>query len=375
MEHNDDLCPDCSDTSLDRRELIRKWSVGAALAAGLPLFATARAKAAPTRKNKAETAVKELYKSLIKRKGKDNDVCLPWNYGDPELQKEKEKEEEKEKKRLDPRGLLRTYVSNNWQITKHPINSEYFNKKERDLIHEIFLGIINPKWESKFEQQLKDDSGEGDKWKWGDNQSIAIFGDPEAKDKPFEFVMTGRHMTIRADGNTTPNVAFGGPIFYGHAASGFIEKPRHPGNVFFHQAEMANKVYQMISKEQRKKALVTEMPGESEVGFKGPKGMFTGIAVAELATEHKEQLKEVLKTLVEPYRKEDQDEVEECLKKQGGLEKCYLSFYKDSRIDNENWDCWRLEGPAFVWGFRGTPHVHVWVNIADDPKVPLNAKG
>jgi hypothetical protein len=24
--------------------------------------------------------------------------------------------------------------------------------------------------------------------------------------------------------------------------------------------------------------------------------------------------------------------------------------------------------------FRGAPHVHVWVNIADDPSVPLNAR-
>jgi len=36
----------------------------------------------------------------------------------------------------------------------------------------------------------------------------------------FERVMTGRHMTMRCDGNTTPNVAFGRPIFYGQAAQG-----------------------------------------------------------------------------------------------------------------------------------------------------------
>jgi hypothetical protein len=27
-----------------------------------------------------------------------------------------------------------------------------------------------------------------------------------------------------------------------------------------------------------------------------------------------------------------------------------------------------------VWHWRGAPHVHVWVNVADDPKVDLNAK-
>ena len=33
--------------------------------------------------------------------------------------------------------------------------------------------------------------------------------------------------------------------------------------------------------------------------------------------------------------------------------------------DDRVWDNWRLEGPSFVWHFRGSPHVHVWVNVAD----------
>ena len=61
----------------------------------------------------------------------------------------------------------------------------------------------------------------------------------------------------------------------------------------------------------------------------------------------------------------DQDEVLACLKKQGGLDKCVLSFYEDEDIgDDKVWDNWRIEGPSFVWYFRGAPHVHVWVNIA-----------
>mgnify|MGYP001239611985 CR=1 FL=1 len=68
------------------------------------------------------------------------------------------------------------------------------------------------------------------------------------------------------------------------------------------------------------------------------------------------------------------DEVRACLKAQGGLDACHLAFYRDSDIGkDEVWDNWRLEGPAFVWYFRGSPHVHVWVNIADDPRVTLNA--
>ena len=32
-----------------------------------------------------------------------------------------------------------------------------------------------------------------------------------------------------------------------------------------------------------------------------------------------------------------------------------------------------VPGPAFVGHFRGAPHVHVWVHVADDPSVELNA--
>ena len=80
--------------------------------------------------------------------------------------------------------------------------------------------------------------------------------------------------------------------------------------------------------------------------------------------------------LVEPFRTEDREEALECLKAKGGLDACVLSYYADPDIgDDKVWDNWRLEGPAFVWYFRGAPHVHVWVNVADDPAVKTNAKG
>ena len=85
--------------------------------------------------------------------------------------------------------------------------------------------------------------------------------------------MTGRHMTLRADGNTGEHVAFGGPIFYGHAASGFNEKTDHPGNVFWPQALAANKVYQMLDGKQRKTRPGREAAGtRTAVGFRGSKG-------------------------------------------------------------------------------------------------------
>jgi len=344
-------CPDCDDARFDRRDFLK--TVGATAAAtATVLYATPKAQAAPTPSSAAETAVKGLYDTLTDEQ--KNTICFDWEHKDPR------------------RGLLRNFVSNNWLITEQPIRSNFYTKKQQDIIHDVWMGIINRDWHARFLKQLKDDTDGKD---WGHEQAIAIFGKP-GSDK-FEFVITGRHMTLRADGHTEKHVAFGGPIFYGHAASGFNEKVGHPHNVFWPQAQAANLIFQMMDGTQRDKALVLDKrPRESAVAFQGDKGKFPGIAVADLTDDQKTELQRVLQKLLEPFRKEDQDEALECLKKLGGLDKCSLAFYKDGDLgDDGEWDNWRLEGPAFVWYFRGTPHVHVWVNVADDPSVATNARG
>jgi hypothetical protein len=345
------VCPDCAadnDVGLDRRDFLKAASVGVA-AASLPLWATATTTAAPTPTSPAETAVKVLFDSLNDNQRKT--ICFPWDYQDPK------------------RGLLRTRVANNWQITAPHIRSPFYTKEQQTIVHDIFKGIINPQWYARFLKQLRDDTGGKE---WGNEQSIAIFGTP-GSDK-FEFVMTGRHMTVRADGHSENHVAFGGPIFYGHAASGFNEKPGHPGNVFWEQGRKANLVYQMLDGRQRKLALVESRPDEAAVSFRGASPGAPGIPVTELSPDQKAELQRILLCLVEPYRKEDQEEALECLKRQGGLDKCSLAFYREGDIGNDGeWDNWRIEGPAFVWYFRGEPHVHVRVNVADDPSRTLNA--
>jgi ribosomal protein S18 len=354
VEKKTKVCPVCEDSEagFDRRDFLKTVGVTAAVAtAGLPLFATTKVQAAPSAKSAAETAVKGLFETLTDDQMKA--MCFDWDYKDPK------------------RGLLRTFVSNNWQITPHHITSDYYTKKQQAIIHDIFKGMINPDWYGKFVKQLKDDTGGKE---WGAEQSIAIFGKPG--DGNFEFVMTGRHMTLRADGHSNDKVAFGGPVFYGHAASGFNEKVHHPGNVFWHQAELANKVFDQLDDKQQKEALIEKRPKEAAVDFHGEKGAFPGIPIAELSDDQKKSLQKVLDALLEPYRTEDKDEALVCLKKQGGLDKCSLAFYEEGDIGNDReWDNWRIEGPSFVWYFRGEPHVHVWVNVANDPSVKLNAIG
>jgi len=350
------VCPDCGEVvesaGVDRRDFLKGVATTAAglATAGSTLWAVPRTLAAPTPSSKAETAVKALYETLTDKQKKE--ICFDWDY-------------------KDARGLLRTHVSNNWQITKPHIHGDFYTKDQQALIFDIFKSIFNPDWHDRIMKQLKDDTGGKP---WGADQSIAVFGSPGSGD--FEFVMTGRHLTTRADGHSQSHVALGGPIFNGHAASGFNEKVHHPGNVFWHQAELANKVFEILDGKQQKLALVARRPAESAVAFRGKGGKFPGIPASELSRDQKEALEKVLLSLIDPYRKEDQEEVMECLKRQGGMDACSLAFYRDGDIgDDGEWDNWRLEGPSFVWYFRGEPHVHIWINVADDPSIPLNAKG
>jgi hypothetical protein len=323
-------------------------AVGSILPAGR-VWAQAKAAEATAAASSPESLVKVLYDMLSPKQHET--ICFPWDHKD------------------DDRGLLRTRIAANWDITENYINdSDFYNKDQQAVIRQIFEGIISPEWHERIDKQLTDDAGG-----YGEQNSIAIFGEPGTKQ--FEFVMTGRHMTIRCDGNSADHVAFGGPIFYGHAADSFDEGPTHPGNVFWPQAQAANKLYQMLDGKQQERALLKEgLPRESEVAFEGKDGKFQGLPVSELSSDQKEHLQQVMAMLIEPYRQSDRDEVTACIKTQGGLDAFHLAYYAQNDIGKDGvWDIWRLEGPSFVWHYRGAPHVHVWVNVADNPSVKLNA--
>ena len=61
----------------------------------------------------------------------------------------------------------------------------------------------------------------------------------------------------------------------------------------------------------------------------------------------------------------------EIVKSNGGTDKLHMAFYQNGDLGNDKvWDMWRVEGPGFVWHFRGAPHVHAYINIGSvKPKV------
>lgn len=332
---------------ISRRHFVR--TVGAAIA-GTPFLGANELLTAgqpeSTPPSIPEPLVKKLYESFTpEQKSK---VCFDWDH-------------------KDKHGLLRQHIRANWNITEPIVNSDYFTKDQKEMIEAIFFGHFDPSWHKKIRKQLQDDQGG-----YGEDQSIAIFGTPGTNQ--FQFVMTGRHTTVRCDGDSAEHLAFGGPIFYGHAADDFNEKANHPGNVFWEQAVKANHVYKILDGKQRQAALIPAAPAETKIQFKKSANDITGLQISDMTKDQKQEMQKVLSSLIEPFRTSDQAEVRKCIKTQGGLDQCRISFYQSGDIGNDQvWDNWRLEGPAFVWHYRGAPHVHVWVNISDDPQTQIIA--
>jgi hypothetical protein len=235
---------------------------------------------------------------------------------------------------------------------------ELYTPDQQEIIRQILKGVLTEDGYERLQKQMQDDSGGFDKY------TCAVFGDPS--EGKFEWVMTGRHLTLRADGNSVENAAFGGPIFYGHAVEG-TERPDHPGNVWWHQARLANKVYESLDGKQRELALLSDAPMDDSftVLFEGSNEPRPGLPGHDMSGDQKELLEDSLKGLLSMFRESDVNEVMECLRKNGGIENLHMSFYKEGDLGQDGiWDRWRIEGPAFVWYFRGSPHVHTWVNVA-----------
>ncbi|MEM9281682.1 MAG: DUF3500 domain-containing protein [Verrucomicrobiota bacterium] len=322
----------------DRRSFLRHSAAGAAAAlAPSSLLHAAKEQKSAT----AETLVKTLYDSLTESQRK----ALLFSFDDP----------------------LRLRISNNWHITEQRIG-RFLDADQNAMVREIFLKAHSEEYAETVIGQVEHDSGRAG---FGDS-SIAIFGEPGTDQ--FEFVLTGRHTTRRIDGDSVEGKAFGGPIFYGHAAESFNEGPDHKGNAYWFQAQSANRVFEMLDGSQREEALLARSPRDnsSVIELRGDNSRVAGLRVSEMTSDQVTGVREVLNDLLMPFREVDRVESMKLIEK-AGFEDLHLSFFKDEDIGRDGvWDNWKLEGPHMVWYFRGSPHVHTWVHISD-PDLPLTA--
>ena len=321
-------------SAANRRSFLRTT---AGTAAGLGAASLIPALAARKQASKApsETLVKTFYDSLSAAQREA--ICFPFEH------------------------KLRLKVENNWHITKPKVES--FTKDQQAMIKAIFMGIHSEEYAEKVYEQVEWDSGI-DGFEGG--SSVAVFGKPGSG--KFEFVLTGRHCTRRCDGDSVEGAAFGGPIFYGHAAKSFNEGPKHEDNAYWYQAVRANEVYQMLDGKQRTEALLGTSRGErgnKTVQLTGKKTGLDGIRVGDLSRDQKDHVMKVVGDLLAPFRKQDSAEALKYIK-EGGVDNLHLAFYKDENIGkDEVWDVWQLEGPNMISYFRGMPHVPAWLHIRE----------
>jgi len=316
-------CPECAG-ELDRRTFLKTVGGAAVFSATAPLLSAGGVFAAPSAQSSAETAVGRLYAALSDEQKKT--ICFPFDHE------------------------LRQRISANWHVTKPVIDSDFYTKEQRAIIDEIVRNVTTPDGYERIKKQTEyDDGGMG-------AYSIAIFGTPGSG--KFQWEMTGRHLTLRADGDSVDKAAFGGPIIYGHGE----EDPKD--NLFHYQTKQANEVFKALDAKQMAVALIEKAPPEAAVPIQGESGKFPGIAVSELSADQKQLVEKTLKVLLAPYRQEDVDEALAILKASGGVDKLHMAFYQQGDLKNDKvWDIWRVEGPSFVWHFRGAPHVHAYINI------------
>jgi hypothetical protein len=297
----------------------------AAIAATTPALFPVHVSGAPTPKSTAETAVGQLYASLKDEQKKV--MCFSFDHE------------------------LRSKINANWHIVKPTIGDKaFYTDEQRKLVDTIIRNITTEDGYKRILEQTEYDDGGIPTY------SMAIFGEPGTG--KFQWEMTGRHLTMRADGDSVDKAAFGGPIVYGHG------EEDAKSNLYNYQTKAVNEVFKALDGKQAEKALVKTAPKEDAVKLQGEKGTFPGIGVGDLSSDQKALVEKTLKTLLGPYRQEDCDEVMAILKASGGLDKLHFAFYQQGDLDNDKvWDIWRVEGPSFVWHFRGAPHVHAYINI------------
>lgn len=331
-------CPECDD--VDRRDFIRVVSGGAASLAAVGALSSvprlvAQPPAAVRQPRPAEDLVRELHASLTAEQRPQ--VILPWEHGAGASAQA---------------TRLRMY---NAPLQNARIGQIY-TPAQQELIDRILHAISSG--EEGYRKLTRNHTFDGSRNLQGCGSHI--FGDPTGGNQ-FCWLFTGHHLTVRCDGNSERDTAFGGPMYYGHSPDGTSVR-----NIFNYQTRSVQAVYDALNETQRRTASLTGTPGEqyASVRFRASGQPFPGLAAADLSADHRRLVETVMRTVLDIYRREDADEVMDIVRRNGGMERIHLAFYRDRDGSDTNWHFWRLEGPGFVWNYRVMPHVHTFVNIA-----------
>jgi hypothetical protein len=336
-------CPDCEADGVDRRSFLFTVGGTAVTLASLeavPKLVGAQPAAAqpaqPARAKPAEALIRELYEGLTPAQRQR--VVYAWNHGAGNNQ-----------------TPTRQRMYNAAIFANHNIGAVY-TPAQKELNERILRAIASD--EEGYRRITRNGTFDGSQN--FDRCGAYIFGDP-TNNQQFAWVFSGHHLTVRCDGNSEANSAFGGPMYYGHSPDGYSQR-----NVFNYQTRSVLSVYDALNENQRRQAMITTNPGEHEasIRFRAAGQAHPGIAGRDLTPDQRRLVESVMRDILSPYRREDADEVMDLVRRNGGMERIHLGFFRSPNNDTDQWNFWRLEGPGFVWNYRILEHVHCYVNIA-----------
>jgi hypothetical protein len=239
-----------------------------------------------------------------------------------------------------------------------------FSRAQRGIITDLmYAGLSEEGWKRIPREDLT-------RWSGVNSMRVLICGDPTAS--PYQIVLTGVHLNLRLGGKSREGAAFGGPQVYGDQhGNGAVGLP---GNVFRDQFLLAQRLFKGLDAGRKKLALLPEAPMQTGIELQGRKGTFPGIPVSELTPDGTALAEQLVDRILETYAVDDVAYARECLNANGGTDKLWLSYYQHGEDgDIPEAQVFRLEGPGAVFYFRGSPHVHAFINIAMDGDAPLSS--
>ena len=330
--------------TINRRQLLSRASqattawiaapvVGASLAHPSLVLAAPPEAAAST--DSSDSLPMQLYKSLSDEQR--SKICLPNDH------------------------KRRQHISNWWYVhQEHRINNT-FNDEQRALIQQIFDSLHHPEHRTAINKQVELDQYGQEK----NSPSVGFFGTPE--DKDFEFIYTGHHVTRRTNAHSDKGQGLaGGPLFYGHFYKEFNETKEHPHNPYWYQGKLFNEFVQELSGEQQKQGLAQEAPRSERSNAviqidKTP----PGLACQPLSDDLKQLLRETMGKMLGMFRESDVQATLRLFADKSIVDELHVSWYggKFDIGSDKVWDTWTIEGPRFVWYFRGQPHIHSYFHL------------
>jgi len=263
-------------------------------------------------------------------------------------------------------------------MSEAPRVADLLTVEQQVLVHRLYETMTSPEQRQRFGRLVGLEAGGLDPC------AIVLYGDPFERDgRDFQVSLSGGHLLIRGGGMTEAGSAFGGPLGYGHQLGDGV--PQLPGNAFAYHGDALNGLVSALPDEARARALVAGAPlFETTVQLQGPGGVFAGLPVRTLGEGDREAVASLVDTVFSCYAETDREAAWGCLGRNGGVEALHLTVWSDvglyddgaewrtlaaperKRRGDPYWHVWRLEGPGAVLHFRGWPHVHASIHLADD---------